>query len=346
MPTDTGAVHLLVETLGDEPTIVAENDVPRQFRKISNVLRGSSRTSVLRVINSVVDERRAALLTVTDGPGRVVGIPVLGPDHTVFAIHLYIGGEVEPTSPSVAGWQWELGIQDLPPRLLLSGEFFEIYGIGDGFRDRTVYGPADYFARIARLSDVVDIWTTVKKATVGDKAAGAVIIRRESGGLALIHHTQRCVDTPSGPRLRGFSWEVPQAGDAALRTSVVDEEVTSRVLGIQGAYAYIADLTFPRAPCVVKWLTSWVPDIGHGVSTGQTPSIHPDDQLRIVDMIAKHRDTAGPVTTSMRVRRAGGGWLTMRLTAQWLDRQIWPALAVVIIHPDSITGAAAPPSVS
>lgn len=347
MSTGVTPTHLLVETLGDEPTIVVEDGAPRKFRRLSNSLRGAPKAAVEQAIASACSTKRIASVEIAgasrkDRPRSAVAAPVLGPDKSVLAVDVSLNPDDVGAAGPVAAWEWELGLEDLPPRLTLSGEFFEIYDIGDDFRDRTVYGPADFFARIVRLSDVLAMWMAIRDARIGDKADGEVIIRRESGQLALIRYAQRCIATPAGPRLRGICHEVPNVDAQDLRNAVLDNELSRHILRIQGMYAYVGDTVFPQAPCILKWLTSWVPGIGHGVSTGQTPAVHPDDVPKVVEWIQQARQTQEPVTGVVRTRRAGGGWLSMQFVGEILDPEVSPTIGLLMIYPSSIEAEGVP----
>ncbi|MBJ8342964.1 DUF5593 domain-containing protein [Antrihabitans sp. YC3-6] len=349
MATEEKTIQLLVETLDSDPTVVVENGTPREFKRLPNVLRGAQKAVVEQLIAEVVDsntERRARVESSRDADGgSVVVSPVFGPDKTVFGVQVTLGPGDTSTPASVAAWEWELGLDGVPPRLRLSGEFFDVFGIGPDYQDRSVYGPADYFARIVRLNDVFAGWETIKRASAGHRSSGDFVIRREAGDLAVIRYAQRCVETPAGLRLRGICRELSATEVGTdLDVAVLDSMAMRHMLGTQQMFAYILDTTFPHAPCVLKWLTSWVPNIGHGVSTGQTPAVHPDDLPNVIQLIEEGRRSAEPVTGTARVRRAGGGWISMRATGQLLSPSISETTWILMIHPDSLAETGVPSS--
>ncbi|MGB3674145.1 MAG: GAF domain-containing protein [Candidatus Nanopelagicales bacterium] len=333
---------LLVETLGEEPTVIAEGDKMREFRRISSMYRRAAKPA----IDSLISECRATKSTVSrilnkeagqQLGAKAVAVPTVGTDGSVFAVQVWFGATAEsPDTPEPVGiWDWELGLEDLPPRLLISPEFLDMYGIDAKYRDRTVYGPSDYFTRVVRVSDILDLHNKIDAATVGYSGDGTYIIRRDSGTLRKLHYAQRCVSTPAGPRLRGICRDITDIDDPArLRAELVDNTLVDTLLNLQGMFGLIGDVTYPTAPYILKWLTAHPKGIGHGVGTGQTPGIHPEDLYKVISYVNDIRN--GPVTGSARIRKAGGGWMKGTFTGQLLDPEVSKTVAVGIVYPDTI----------
>ena len=344
---------LLVETLGEEPTVLVQAGRERDFRKITSIFRGSARTTVDRIIDDVREHRAPTQRVVPDNALSTLGrtgfaLPVVGVGNVVYAAHVWTGDEAQDPE-TVGTWEWELGLEGLPPRLRATDEFFDMFGIGDEYRDRSVYGPADYFGRVVRLADIAELWHAVKTAKAGDATTGFFDIRTDAGELRRIHYAQRFVETDSGPRLRGLCRIAPATiYSTHQRAQMLDSDLSRTLIGLQGMYGLVGDFTIPTAPCVLKWLTSYMPGVGHGVSTGQTPAIHPDDLPQVLGWIAKLRENpAESVSGTLRTRSGGGGWLKYQFVAHLLDHDAFPTLGVVLIYPGTITiedphGAAQP----
>lgn len=183
---------LLVETMGDDPTVIAEGDRPRDMRKISSMFRGPVKDTVSGVIEEAISAREPVTRPVPPAAVETLGgrfgfaAPTIGPTGSVVAVQCWFGSaEDNPGPPDPIGvWEWELGLEDRPPRLQLTTSALDLLGIDQKFRDRSTYGPADYFTRIERVSDLIDLDTKIKTAAPGDHSHGTVIVCPDGGHFA------------------------------------------------------------------------------------------------------------------------------------------------------------------
>ncbi|WP_225730509.1 MULTISPECIES: GAF domain-containing protein [unclassified Nocardia] len=347
MTSDLAGQWLLIETIGDEPTVIGVGDRVRELRRISNMFRGAARTAIDGLIKEATKARspvtQAVAAQVDEQLGGPFGIavPTLGPSGEVQAVQVWFGqADAQPEPPEPLGvWEWELGLEDRPPRLQLTETALDILGVDKKFRDRSVYGPADYFTRIEKISDLLDLDQKVKTAAPGNEAHGSVLIRPDGGGaLRRMYYAQRCVSTPSGPRLRGVCRDISRVDDPGqIRVDLLEHTLVDILLKESGMYAVIGDVTFPAAPYIMKWLTPHPAGVGHGVSTGQTPGIHPEDLPKVAGWIYEIRQTGGPVSGRARTRAAGGGWIEGDFIGMLLDPVLSKTIAVGIVIPGSIT---------
>ncbi|WP_228785979.1 hypothetical protein [Nocardia terpenica] len=215
----------------------------------------------------------------------------------------------------------------------------DLIGIDQKFRDRTLFGPADYFTRVERLSELLHLDQIVKSAQPGDESTGTMIVRPDGGApLRRLHYAQRCVSTPGGPRLRGVTRDITRYDDPAqLSVDLAESTLLQALVHFQKAYAAIADITYPTAPYIIRWLTPHPPGVGHGVSTGQTPGIHPDDLPKVLGWINEVHANGGVISGRARTRAAGGGWMEGNFTGMLLDPAVSKNIVVGIVYPDSIT---------
>lgn len=338
---------VLVESLGDEPTIIAQAGKERDFRKITNIYRGPARTVIEQLVADALLADSFILRPVPENATATLGkssyaAPILGPDNVVYGTRVWTGQGEPPQHQIVGTWEWELGLVDLPPRLRASTAFLDMFGVGTEHRDRTVYGPADFFGRVVRLSDIATLWQQVKSAQSGDSYTGSIIIRTDAGDLRRIHYAQRFVETAAGPRLRGICRDATGTDLQDLQASLLDADLSRMLIGLQGMFGFVGDITFPNAPCILKWLTSYIPGIGHGVSTGQTPAIHPEDLPQVVVWLAEVRETGLPVSGLVRLRHHGGGWIKARFIGQLIAPDQFPTLGITLVYPDSLSTEGAP----
>ncbi|MFF0488896.1 GAF domain-containing protein [Nocardia sp. NPDC004068] len=104
--------ELLIETLGREPRVIAENGRVRDFRKISSVLRPVDARTVTRLVGEVVKSAEPVVRTadVPDAPGgtterHYAGYPVSGPDNIVSGVQVVYGNGIGTPSAHAAAFQ-------------------------------------------------------------------------------------------------------------------------------------------------------------------------------------------------------------------------------------------------
>ncbi len=336
------AVDLLIETMstGPEATVVADGHRDREFRKLGNTLRGAA----LHVVDGIVAEVRAsgqpqqrqvaAPASSVLGP-EVAAAPVKGIGNTVFAVAVADSPvAAEARAGQVAVWEWEIGLENLPPRLWLDDRWLNLTGTAQEFRDRAVYGPVDFFRPVIRLRDVVDMWLQLRAITLGGIGSGRFAARRDDAELFEVHWAHRCVQTDTGLRVRGICRPV-QSDKLDLHVALIETQLVDKLLGLQNVFAAIGDHTVAAAPTFIKWLTPVVPAIGHGVSTGQTPAIHPDTLAKIPGWLEESK--RGPITGVGMVRRGGGGWLEVLFHGDILDREVMPSLGIMLAYPGDVS---------
>lgn len=337
---------MLVETLGgDEPTVVAVGDRSRDMRRIGNMFRRGAKPALDRLIAECVAAREPVARPIPKSAVEQLGpfglaVPTRGLSGDVAAVQIWCGpADVEPDPPEPLGvWEWELGLTDRPARLQMSEDALDLIGMDPKFRDRTVFGPADYFTRIERMSELLELDAIVKHAQPGEESHGTAIVRPDGGKpLRRLHYAQRCVSTPAGPRLRGIARDITHHDDPAkMRVDLAETTLVQALASFQKMYAAIVDITHPTAPYVLKWLTPHPPGVGHGVSTGQAPGIHPDDLPKVLGWINEIHLRRGTISGRARTRAGGGGWMAGSFVGHLLDPTISKDIVVGIVAPDSI----------
>ena len=97
---------ILVETLGDGPTVIAEGIKQRQCRPLGNVYRSRMLTLVAGAIDTVKSSGQPVHVALGETVGDidlVVGRPVLGPGGDVLAVQIYTGRADGPVPLPHAG---------------------------------------------------------------------------------------------------------------------------------------------------------------------------------------------------------------------------------------------------
>lgn len=294
---------LLIETLTDTPTLIAEGDSTRASRPLGNVLRGELLSAVAEVVNRVCSAAESSKVLMGGGGGAVVGTAVCGPGGDV------LGVQVTPVSPSarspepqaVAGWEFVLPRPGEPLRTAWTQQFRNLYGIESypelpSADTSAGVGLADLYRRVPRPADVAVLMNGVADAQPGDQLDGQLIARHDNGSLRLIRYVRRVVQTPEGLALRGIDHDITSTtttGDLALKT--LDSEIASTIGRVAGVQCALVDCA---SGFVIKWITEAPPGLDMHVSSGQAPII--DEHV----LEAVRRDTAVvaqlPVTDKAR----------------------------------------------
>ncbi len=325
---------IVVDTTGPEPLVVVQGSRPRDWRRLRNVLRGDEFKNLSALAEESVTERSTATrrfdCPVRRRPVDAIAIPALSPSGEVHAVAL--GFEGDSVSPRMGAFEWE-HVRDAPPRLWLSTEAMDILGMDERFRDRATYGPADLFTRVIQLADVAAILRSIDPDTDGVEVGDLQVdVRGDDGAMTRIHYVYRRVDQPTGLRIRGVMVDITASADGVeMATSVLDAEVAQVAISHLGVHGAVVDMRYAGFPYVVKWLTVHPEGMGHGVSTGQTPGIHGDDMEAAAQL---YRDAINGKTTNarLRIRRAGGGWLSLDTSAALINPVTCPNLLLVTMR--------------
>ncbi|MCX6469820.1 MAG: DUF5593 domain-containing protein [Corynebacteriales bacterium] len=324
---------LLIETLGSDLRVVAQGAKPRGWRRLGNVVRGEELRAVDSLVKSCRARGEAVLRRFGGSPDTAVGqaIPLIGPSGDVYAVQVYLGrddAEFEPP-PKAGTFEWEPTSPDRPPRLWLSEETLDILCMDVAYRDRAIYGPADLFTRTTNMASVAQVLGALRDPGL-DGGDLQFTIRRDDGVLRRIHYVYRGVETPGGLRVRGSMMDVTASEDRrALEIDCLDSSLAQLAFGHLGVHGAVVDTQFVRVPYVVKWLTTHPAGMGHGASTGQPPGIHPDDLPVVARLCVEARTTLSKCDAQLRIRRAGGGWMQVGVSARILNAAVFEDLMLV-----------------
>ncbi|WP_245622229.1 GAF domain-containing protein [Corynebacterium oculi] len=107
----------LVDTVGDSPSVLRIGARSKQWRPLSNKFRGSVRTTVLRLLETVLNNlKQSQVLVDLAGPGLAVAFPVLGVTRHVHGVLMWIGDPTYslPREPETEAWGWDLSDRAVP----------------------------------------------------------------------------------------------------------------------------------------------------------------------------------------------------------------------------------------
>lgn len=108
--TGLGGQWVLVETMGEEPTVIGVGARLRDMRRLTNMFRGAAKSTVDALIEQATAKRepdtRRIPASATDQLGGPFGlaVPTVGPVGNVVAVQLWFGRpESEPEPPPTLG---------------------------------------------------------------------------------------------------------------------------------------------------------------------------------------------------------------------------------------------------
>ncbi|MEN0134991.1 MAG: GAF domain-containing protein [Rhodococcus sp. (in: high G+C Gram-positive bacteria)] len=296
---------ILVEILGDAPTVIAEGIKQRQCRPLGNVYRGRMLTLVAGAIDTVKSSRQPVQVTLGETVGDidlVVGKPVLGPGGDVLAVQIYTGRANDPVPQPhrAAGWEWNLSVAAGPRRTRWTREFRNLYGVADARPEHGYFGLADLYRRVPRISDIAVLMERVDNARDGEFLSGELVARHDDGALRLVRFVRRAVATPEGVVLRGVDHDVTHKTDVGeLAIRVMDSDVASTVHAVAGVHAALVD---SQHGYVIKWITGPLAGLSPEAEGGQIGLLHGEDLAAVRQRMPGRRP--GPV----RVAVSDGSW--------------------------------------
>ena len=276
----SGDGWILVEILGDAPTVIAEGIKQRQCRPLGNVYRGRMLTLVAGAIDTVKSSGQPVQVALGETVGDidfVVGKPVLGPGGDVLAVQIFTGRADSPVPPPhrAAGWEWNLSVSAGPRRTRWTREFRSLYGVADTRPEHGYFGLADLYRRVPRISDIAVLMERVDNARDGEFLSGELIARHDDGMLRLVRFVRRAVETPEGVVLRGVDHDVTHKTDVGeLAIRVMDSDIASTVHAVAGVHAALVDSQHGYA---IKWITAPLAGLSAAAEGGQIGLLHDED---------------------------------------------------------------------
>lgn len=320
---------LVVRDAADELRVVAKNGDPVEWRRLTNVLRGWK----FKAAQELVEEcARTGAVVVARG----FAAPVLGPDgKTPHAFLVSLDSPQSAGVPVVGSWTWEFADADAPPVLHFSDAALDLLGVALDHRDRTLYGPADFFTRTIRLADILTHTAFLYDSPTGATRNARTPFRSDEGTAQDLFVSEVVTGDGSTRVIRGLAWAAAATDPLQRTIEISDNELAVLLANNSNQLVLIGDIRFTTAPYVLKWVTPHPPGIGHGASTGQAPGLHPDDLGKLIEYVFM-LGTLGPEDeipeiADVRVRRAGGGWMNGRGKGFRLDPDHFPTIWVALV---------------
>lgn len=301
-------ISLLVETLlpGDEPTVLADHGTPRPWTPLPRIGGTRALTERVRAILSTARDSGRPLNVIvgarTKHRFRVTATPVHGPSGAVHAIQLWTGplDAQPPHLPNVAAVEWSANSRliEFNAEVLDPAEDYPFAG-------RASLTAPEAFRRVARFDSAMTLITKALAPVPEDRWDGIATVHGVHT-LRTVHLALRSMPAPQQQSWRGLIYDITDAVPPAEPT------LDSIALGA---------MTAGRAPTAVAlmdasqarllaWFTDPIPSIQWKGTVDDRDTPHPDDVIRIFNLMQRLRDGDAKTAslTNIRLRRRDGGW--------------------------------------
>ncbi len=307
---------LLVETLGDQPAVVAQGARTKNLVPTSSFLR---RNPHLMAIESAIGETvRAghALSIITPKRDRVIRTEVVCmTDGVVHGVHLWVGpSEAEPPQRPIPGpvkWDLSTGIAtDTPESLANAGRDVSVEAThGRAFAE-------DLPARALNANES-QLLSMVIKAKPGLQLCSTWDVTDYLGEPITVGFVARAVqeqqeDGTDRLICRAMNWRSVREGPV-----VRPDDLAQRILNglaAPGVHRALVDLNQWR---LLKWLDRPAPFYDWRTLDGDEPALHPDDFVHTQSM--RSEIAAGPTARVLRLPAIGGGYTPVHVTANLVE---------------------------
>ncbi|BDB45410.1 MULTISPECIES: PAS domain-containing protein [Mycobacterium] len=307
---------LLVETLGDEPAVVAQGRQLKNLVPITTFLRRSPYLAAVKTAIAESVQTGQALTSITPKSDRVIRTePVIMSDGRIHGVHVWSGppDEDPPERPVPGPLKWDLtrGVAtDTPESLSNSGKNPAV---------EVTYGRAfaeDLPSRELNPNETKVLAMAVR-AEPGLTLCSTWDITDWQGNPIRIGFTARSAVEP-GPDgrdhlvARAMNWRTERKGPA-----VVADDLAQRILnGLAqaGVHRALVDL---KNWTLLKWLDEPAPFYDWRGTDSDRQRVHPDDEQLMASMTAEFADGA----TSRVLRLPGNDteWVPVHVTANRIE---------------------------
>lgn len=306
---------LLVETLGEEPAVVALGRQLRNFVPISAFLRRNPHLAAIQAAVAESLQNSQSLVSITPKSGRVIRTePVLMSDGRMHGVHVWSGPPAaEPPERPIPGpLKWDMTLReatDTPESLANAGRNLDVEKPeGRAFADSWPSG--DLKPNEGKTLGAVgaqpgqtlcDTWDST------DWQGNHIRV-----GFVARNGLEPGPDGRDHVIARGMNWRavpvepVPSTDRSAPRT----------VQGVTepGVHRALFD---PRSFTLLKWLDEPCPFYDWRRIVTDAPPVHPRDEAKVAAMAAEF--AGGATSGVLRMPGHDGGWVPVHVTASLVE---------------------------
>jgi Family of unknown function (DUF5628)/Domain of unknown function (DUF5593) len=330
---------LLVETLGDEPAVVAQGRQLKNLVPITTFLRRSPYLAAVRTAIAESARTGQSLTSITPKRDRVIRIePVVMSDGRMHGVHVWTGpaDEEPPERPTPGPLKWDLTLgvaTDTPESLANSGKNPEVeVTSGRAFaEDLPSRGLNPNEAKVLALAI---------KPEAGQTLCSTWDLTDWQGAPIRIGFTARTALEP-GPDgrehlvARAMNWRAELKGPPATADDLAQRILNG--LAQAGVHRALAD---PNNWTLLKWLDEPCAFYDWRGSDTDRPKVHPDDEPLMSVMTKEFAD--GPTSRVLRMRGYDADWVPVHVTVNRveLEPEIFAGLVSLRLPTDEEIAAA------
>lgn len=301
---------MLLETLGDEPTVIAIGSQARNLTPLESVLRRNRHRPLIE--SAIADCRRTGELTVAHTPAhdRVVRVhPIAMSAAKIHGVHVWFGpAGVEPPPRPIAG----ACLGDLDTSLTtLTPEYFEVMGFDPQNRSER-QAIAEGLAPVLPSPRNAELMAHVVSPELDSTYSGTCLAADHQGNTLQVHYAGRASKEtdPLGAVRRINRILCTRVENRPAEPQVGLAQQILEAVAAPGVHRLLMNVdTF----AVLKWIDEPFPDLAWRYDPDRPESIHPDDEATARTMRDELR--AGSTAGILRVRAISGGWLRLHAAA-------------------------------
>lgn len=307
---------LLVETLGDEPAVVAQGRQLKNLVPITTFLRRSPYLSSVKTAIAESVQTGQALTSITPKSDRVIRTePVMMSDGRMHGVHVWTGPieEEPPTRPTPGPLKWDLTLgvaTDTPESLANSGKNPEVeITFGRAFAE-------DLPSRELNPNETKVLAMAVR-AEPGQTLCSTWDLTDWEGNAIRIGFTARTAMEP-GPDgrdhlvARAMNWRAERKGPA-----VVADDLAQRILnGLAQAGVHRA-LVNLKTWTLLKWLDEPCSFYDWRSNEADKPRVHPDDEHILNSMTKEFAN--GATSGVLRLPGNDTDWVPVHVTVNQVE---------------------------
>ncbi|WP_343600857.1 PAS domain-containing protein [Mycobacterium sp.] len=307
---------LLVETLGDEPAVVAMGRQQRNFLPIHAFLRRNPRLSALRTAIAETVQTGKSLVSITPKSARVIRAePVVMSDGRIHGVHVWSGpAKAEPPERPIPGplkWDFTLGVAtDTPESLFNNGKNPEVENTdGRSFAD-------NWPSRELKPHEAEVLALAVNPQPGQTLCAGWDTTDWQANPIRVSFVARNAVEPGQDGQDhmvgRGMNWRAEPAEPPPPADRLAQQILQG--LAQPGVHRALFDL---KRWTLLKWLDEPCPFYDWRPRAANMPRVHPDDAPTIAALAAGVAE--GATTAVLRMPGAGGDWVPVHVTVNRVE---------------------------
>ncbi|TRW80072.1 hypothetical protein FK535_20630 [Mycolicibacterium sp. 018/SC-01/001] len=309
---------MLVETLGSEPTVVAQGAHTKNLIPISSLLRRNPHLMAIQTAISETVRGKSGLSSITPKNDCVIRTEVVAmSDGRIHGVQMWIGAadEEPPPRPEVGPLVWDLTNGTATDTV----ESLKIGGWDPASQPTQGRAFADDLPRRDLNPHEAEVISMLIKPRAGVTICTTWDVTDHRGEQITIGFVARSLEEigedDDAPRLvcRAMTWRSVHEGKHNGHASLADRILAG--LARPGVHRALVD---PAHWLLVKWLDDPAPffDWRAGLSAGEQ-AIHPHDRPTVAEMAAGF--ARGSVADVLRVIAPDGGWTPVHVTVHRIE---------------------------